>query len=121
MLDRAEAPDLRPRHPLADKVVRVDLGEHPHFQFPDLEHVIVIDWWDRLTGRSWMISDGNPAAMIYAVRTSSPPDPTPIDNEVVYVKTSRQVEDAQGHLRWASGFGVLLHASELREEVADAS
>ena len=44
----------------------------------------VEDYWDRLTGKSWMYSDGNPAAMQYALRTGG--QDIPLDDEVLYGK-----------------------------------
>lgn len=56
------------------------------------------DWWDHLTGASWMDSDGNLAALSYAMRSAAS---LPIDNNVIY-----------GH-NADSGIGHLIHASEL--------
>lgn len=50
------------------------------------------DWWDRLMGESWMDSNGNPAALNYAIRVGM--EFLPMDDEVVYGKTS----DGLGHL-----------------------
>ncbi|WP_162830037.1 hypothetical protein [Amycolatopsis palatopharyngis] len=55
------------------------------------------DWWDRITGGSWMNADGNPAAMAYAVRSVE--CGLPVDNAVVYGKSG--------------GFGHLVHVSEI--------
>lgn len=54
----------------------------------------VEDYWDRVNGRSWMFSDGNPAAMHYALRSGLSGGAIPCDDEVVYGKT----EDGLGHL-----------------------
>lgn len=62
----------------------------------------VEDYWDRITGGSWMNAEGNPAALVYAVRSAIAGLPT--DNEVVYGK--------------AHGLGVLVHVSELGEPPA---
>ena len=56
----------------------------------------VEDWWDRVSGGSWMDATGNFAAMHYAVRSSQG---LPLDDEVVYGKI--------GH------FGHIVHVSEL--------
>lgn len=48
---------------------------------------------------SWMDSNGNPAAMMYAIRTGSQGFDVPIDNEVVYGKIG--------------SLGYLFHVSEL--------
>lgn len=64
----------------------------------------VEDWWDRVTGGSWMFADGNPAAMQYAVRTGSRgAGAVPLDDEVLYGKVG--------------GLGHLVH----RSEIGDAS
>lgn len=52
------------------------------------------NWWDRIAGRSWMVCDGNPACLQYAIRSNHP-----IDDEVIYGKIE--------------GLGYLLHVSEL--------
>ena len=58
------------------------------------------DYWENVNGgTSWMNSNGNPAAMMYAIRTGSQDFKVPIDNEVVYGKIG-----ALGHL---------FHVSEL--------
>ena len=58
------------------------------------------DYWENVNGgTSWMNSNGNPAAMMYAIRTGSQDFKDPIDNEVVYGKIG-----ALGHL---------FHVSEL--------
>lgn len=61
------------------------------------EECDVEDWWDRVSGGSWMFADGNPACLDYAIRGAA--DGLPTDNEVVYVKFGM--------------FGKLLHVSEL--------
>jgi hypothetical protein len=55
------------------------------------------DWWDRISGKSWMFCNGNPAAMGYGIRAGL--DHLPIDDEVLY-----------GHI---DGLGYLVHISEL--------
>jgi len=55
------------------------------------------DWWDRISGKSWMFCVGNPAAMNYGIRSGL--NGLPIDDEVVY-----------GHI---NGLGFLVHISEL--------
>lgn len=58
------------------------------------------DYWQNVSGGlSWMESNGNPAAMMYAIRTGSQGFRTPIDNEVVYGKIGLS--------------GYLFHVSEL--------
>lgn len=59
----------------------------------------VEDWWDApsVFGSSWKFADGNPTALIYAMRSAF--FGLPVDDEVVYVKVD--------------GLGMLLHESEL--------
>jgi hypothetical protein len=65
--------------------------------------LVVEDWWDALTGKSWMFSDGNPAALKYAMRTGMSGGSIPLDDEVVYGKIG--------------SFGHLVHVSELGDPV----
>lgn len=59
-------------HPLAGQRVKINLadggGTTPGLQTGDIFRVE--DWWDHLTGGSWMYAVGNPAALAYAVRTA---------------------------------------------------
>jgi len=86
------------RHPLAGKFVTITSNLHTDGPGPHTFHVE--DWWDRLTGKSWMVSDGNPAAMMYGIRSGFAG--LPVDNEVVYGKVGP--------------FGHLVHVSEIVEE-----
>lgn len=63
----------------------------------------VEDWWLNLTGKSWQITEGNPACLDYAMRSAL--YDLPIDNDVLYGKID--------------GFGKLIHISEIEQE-ADA-
>lgn len=65
----------------------------------DGEQIHVEDFWDRVAGQSWMTCDGNPAAMIYGIRSGT--HGLPLDNEVVYGKIA--------------GRGHIVHVSELGE------
>ena len=58
----------------------------------------VEDWWDRVSGGSWMDAVGNPAALQYAMRSAGV---LPLDNDVVYGKIG--------------SFGHLIHITELAE------
>lgn len=58
------------------------------------------DYWDRVYGKSWGVSDGNWAAMAYAVRAGI--EGLPWDDEVVYGKDP-------------AGLGHLIHVNELGE------
>ena len=57
----------------------------------------VEDYWINVAGKSWMFSDGNPAAMNYAIRSGIAS--LPIDDRVLYGKIQ--------------GLGFLVHESEL--------
>lgn len=67
------------------------------------EEFVIEDWWDKLTGKSWMFSDGNPAALQYAMRSGLADGAIPLDDEVVYGKIGN--------------FGHLVHVSELGDPV----
>lgn len=78
--------------------------EHKHNlmgMLPAGTEIKVEDWWENVSGGSWMDAVGNPACIAYAMRTGLMKDPPPIDNEVLYGKI--------GHL------GVLVHVSEVEE------
>lgn len=83
------------RHPSAGQtvIVNIDLdGSGP------AEHKYTVeDWWDRLTGGSWMWADGNPAALAYAARSAR--FALPVNDEVVYGKIN--------------GLGHIVHVTEL--------
>lgn len=70
-----------------------------HNQYPDMDHIIVEDWWDRLAGQSWLNMQQNPAVIIYAIRARQSKYSIPIDDDVLYGKYK--------------GMGVLVHVSEL--------
>lgn len=58
--------------------------------------------WEDITGKSWMVSDGNPAAMHYGIRSGL--TGLPIDNSVWYGKIG--------------GLGHLVHESELSDALS---
>lgn len=78
-----------------------------HHQFPGLDssEVEVEGYWDEVAGRSWMFSDGNPACLIYAMRSAICGLPT--DDRVLYAKYR--------------GLGVLVHVSEVEREVEEGA
>lgn len=78
----------------AGRVVRVKNVSAPD---AGVESYEVEAYWDDLTGKSWMFSDGNPAALKYAVRSGVAG--LPLDNEVLYGKIG--------------AFGHLVHVSEV--------
>jgi hypothetical protein len=63
----------------------------------DGNEIRVEDYWDRVSGESWMFAKGNPAALKFAVRSAVAGLPT--DDEVVYGKVE--------------GLGHIVHVSEL--------
>lgn len=63
--------------------------------------ILIEDYWDRVYGKSWMQSDGNPAAMDYAIRTGFSDLKVPTDNEVLYGKIG--------------GLGCLVHFIEIEK------
>ena len=91
---------------LAGTTVKIKAGVK-HFQVPDFggAEYRVEDWWDRVGGKSWMDCNGNPACMVYAVRSGFADPPIPTDNEVLYGKIGY--------------YGHLVHISEI-EEATDA-
>ena len=70
-----------------------------HFQVPSFGGAVIRieDWWDRVAGKSWMDCNGNPAALVYAMRSVD--NDLPADDEVLYGKIN--------------GLGHLIHISEL--------
>lgn len=88
-------------HPLAGRTVTIRKGVHDaaqHQVMPGAQYRVE-DYWDRLTGKSWMHSDGNPAAMHYAIRNAT--NSLPIDDEVLYGKIG--------------SLGHLVHVSEIEQ------
>ena len=56
------------------------------------------DWWDKISGESWMFSMGNPGCIMYAIRSGVVGLPN--DDEVLYGKNE-------------NGLGDLIHVSEI--------
>lgn len=77
--------------PVADKFI--------HHQYPHIKEIVIEDWWDRITGKSWMENRNNSAVMMYLIRINQPGYQIPVDDEVLY-----------GHYK---GSGILIHISEL--------
>ena len=88
-------------HPDAGKSFRLNLSNEDDIKTGDA--FVLEDWWDRLGQGSWMFCQGNPACLKYAMRSGFGPNPTPIDNEVVYGKVGR--------------YGHLIHISELGDKI----
>lgn len=96
-------------HPLAGRTVRLVLKDgHPHI--PDAANAVfrIEDWCDRVLGGSWMFAAGNPAAMMYGMRSGL--SGAPCDDEVVYGKVG-----AYGHLIHVSELGEVINKEEPRE------
>lgn len=62
-----------------------------------VESYEVEGYWDEITGKSWAVSDGNPAAIKYAMRSGLAG--LPLDDDVLYGKIG--------------AFGHLVHVSEV--------
>lgn len=92
------------QHPLSGKTVTLnETAQDPARGMVEVVmHYRIEDWWDLLTGESWMGIDGNPATMQYIKRTALA-NHVPVDDEVVY-----------GHI---GGIGHLVHVSELGDVV----
>lgn len=90
--------------PLAGKTVRIKVdATHPQVaNFAGAEYRVE-DWWDRVSGGSWMFADGNPACLVYAMRTGFCKERNiPTDDEVLYSKIGP--------------FGHLVHITEIEAE-----
>lgn len=86
--------------PLANKKVKIKKHVvHPQFPSFGGSEILIEDWWDKLTGGSWMHTYGNPACMIYACRTGLCSYTVPTDDEVLYGKVG--------------SYGHLVHITEL--------
>lgn len=87
------------RHPLAGKTVKIRQSathnQDPEFGGSDFH---VEDWADKVINCSWMDARGNPAALIYAMRSAT--NDLPCNDNVVYGKTD-------------NGLGHLVHVTEL--------
>lgn len=94
-------------HPLTRKWVTIKpgVGNQPviHNTMHDVTGAPfeVEGWQDALFGKSWMDCEGNPAALVYAMRSAFAELPT--NDDVVY-----------GHV---NGLGMMLHSSELGEVI----
>jgi len=87
-------------HPLAGQKVRIKKDvTHPQVEDFGGSEFYLEDWWDRVYGESWMGAKGNPACLIYAMRSGFAN--LPLDDEVVYGKVEI--------------FGHLIHISEIEE------
>lgn len=83
-------------HPLAGQTVKLAVTAPDPDQLNGAVYQVE-DYWDRVTGSSWMWAEGNPAALKYAMRSGFAQLPT--DDDVVYGKVS--------------GIGHIVHVSEL--------
>ena len=86
---------MRNKHPLAGREVRLKCADDPDGLNGSI--MVVEDWWQNVAGKSWMMCDGNPACLKYALRSAFSGLPT--DDEVIY-----------GHV---CGMGHLVHQSEI--------
>ena len=90
----------------ADKEVRIKRGlKHPQLKKFGGNKIRIEDWWDRVSGYSWMFAQGNPACLVYAIRTGFTKRPLPrigTEDEVLYGKIDR--------------LGYLVHISEIEAQ-----
>lgn len=63
-------------HPLRGNTVEITGG------LLQGQAMYVVDWWDRITGESWMGCVGSPECFDFALRSAV--ERAPIDNEAVY-------------------------------------
>mgnify|MGYP001613224196 CR=1 FL=1 len=83
----------RVRHSLAGQQVIIGKGNLAGQEYT------IEDYWENVSGGSWMNAKGNPACLMYAMRTAFQEYRVPTDNEVIYGKIG--------------GLGHLVHVSEL--------
>lgn len=84
---------MREKSPIAGETVKIK----PTVSKLAGQPFTVEDWWENVAGKSWMFCDGNPACLIYAIRSGK--DGLPLDDDVLYGKIG--------------GLGYLIHISEL--------
>lgn len=85
------------KHRLAGKAVTLKCAPDPDGL--DGKEFLVEDYWINVAGKSWMLCDGNPACLKYAMRSAFAGLPT--DNNVLYGKVGM--------------LGHLVHESEIVE------
>jgi hypothetical protein len=91
---------MRSTSPFAGKTVKVKPAATWDGLIDDAEYRVE-DWWQNVYGQSWMTAEGNPAALIYAMRAATGGLPT--DDEVLYGKVGP--------------FGYLVHMQEIGDVV----
>lgn len=86
-------------HPLAGQVVKISDGVTDPVQsaVQGGAEFKIEDWWDRISGRPWGDTQGNPACIHYSMRAAA--NLIPADDEVLYGKIGY--------------FGHLVHVSEI--------
>ena len=84
---------MRDQSELAGQTVTIKEGEFAGQEYR------VEDWWQNVSGGSWMDAQGNPACLKFAMRSGLQDFRVPTDNEVLYGKIG--------------GFGELIHITEL--------
>ncbi len=96
-----ESMNVREPHPYKGQIMKLktSIAHNLMGKIPAGTEYKVEDWWENVSGWSWMISEGNPACLVYGIRSGFAG--LPCDDEVVYGKIDR--------------LGVLLHISELEE------
>jgi hypothetical protein len=85
---------------MAGQTVKIKAGvKHPQIENFGGSEFKIEDWWDRVADKSWMDCNGNPACMVYGIRSGFAG--LPLDNEVLYGKVG--------------SFGHLVHISEIEQ------
>lgn len=76
------------KYKYSGKTLRVKQGAGISFngELLDEKEFVAEDYWINITGKSWMVSNGNPACIEYALRTGLNELNVPIDDNVVYGK-----------------------------------
>lgn len=92
--------------PFANQRVLVVAQTRLHGHETKEAEILIEDWWDKITGGSWQDAQGNPAALIYAMRSGL--SSLPLDNEVLYGKD-------------IYGMGHLIHVYEVKGKVLQES
>ena len=98
-----EANAMKERHPLAGQTVKLkeNIGKFMQGEAGGAEFCVE-DWADNVLGRSVWATNGNPAALEYAIRTATNGNRIPIDDNAVYGKVGI--------------FGHIVHDSEIVRE-----
>lgn len=68
--------------PLANRKMTLEIDvSHPRVKDLGGTEILIEDWWDRISGKSWMYESGNRDCLYYAMRVGY--NRLPIDDEVL--------------------------------------